>query len=150
MISNHQNRTTQQSDIKNHWQSDLDSMKKNGKYTQKTNGHTWKSPCSAPCPGLFPATLRSSVLSFLLQFKPPSLFLKTLRKTLHFLSQCCPPPLLCISDLHFQWSLLQPPFLSLFLSRLPAATFSATFSAATFFVPIFLQLQKVRLIPYGH
>ena len=84
---------------------------KNGKYT-KTNGHTWKSPFSALCPGPFLATLRSFVLSFLPKFSQYA-FLKTLRKTplrktLPSLNK--PPSLLSFFGSLLR-SLPQPPFL---------------------------------------
>ena len=136
-------------------------MKKNGKYTEKkkTNGHTWKSPFSAPCPGLFPATLSSSLLSFLLQFKPPSLSLKILKKTKKtppfptMLSS--PSPFLVLSFFFLSLYLgFAFPTISaaaafsatFFLSRLPATAFSAIFSVTTFSVSLLLQLQN----PYGH
>ena len=78
----------------------------------------WKSPFSAPCPGLFPATPCSSVLSFLLQFKPPVSFPQNSQKNpCPPLTMLSSPPssfflssLICISDLPFSRSLLQPSF----------------------------------------
>ena len=74
----------------------------------------WKSPFSAPCPVLFPATPRSSVLSFLLKF-PPYSFPQNSQKNSFVLPQCCPlqqvkpsAPLPCC---HLLRSLPQPPFL---------------------------------------
>ena len=114
---------------------------------KKTNGHTWKSPYSAPCPRLFLATLRSSVLSFLLQFNP-SLSLKTLREN-SFLSShnVVLPPLnsapLPLLFLLFFFGFAFPTIsatATFFATFSPAATFSsgATFSSATtFFVQSF-------------
>ena len=80
--------------------------KKNGKYTKKkTNGHTWKSPFSSPCPGLFPATLRSSVLSFLLQFNP-YYFPQNSQKNSSVLQICLSP---IFSKTSFLFLLLFPP-----------------------------------------
>ena len=99
---------------------------------KKTEDQTWESPFSAPCPRLFPATLRSSVLL------PPSVPPHTLslqklsEKLLRSFSR--KPPLFpgfssllfffvfpfSILDLPSQRSLPQPPFLC------------PTFSAATF------------------
>ena len=120
---------------------------------KKTNGHTWKYPYSAPCPGLFPATLRSSILSFLLQFNPYS-FPQNPQKNSSPLHHAVPSPFLFLSlYLRFAFPMISAAatfFLPHFLSRLPTATFPATFSAATFSVPLLLQLQKARLIPSGH
>ena len=65
-------------------------MKKKMENTQtKTNGRTSKSPFSAPCPRLFPATLRSSVPSFLLQFNHSYSFPKKPQKNSLLSPQCC-------------------------------------------------------------
>ena len=75
------------------------------------------------------------------QRKTPFLPLTLLFSLFPFsLFRICLPHDLCCSHI----------FYYLFLPRLPVAAFSATFSAATFSVPLLLQLQKARLIPYGH
>ena len=97
LISRHQNRTTQQVDMKNHWQSDLDSIKK------MENIHTKKQMV---IPGNLPSQLRVLDSSQQLHAplflassycSTPILFLKTPRKTLPFLPQCCLPPFSSVS-----------------------------------------------------
>ena len=103
-----------------------------------TNGHTWKSPFSAPCPALFSATLRLSVLSFLLQFHQYSFPQNPQRKLLR--SSPFSFPHLPFFSKHFSVLPLIPPwllffFLSLYLGFAfsmisTATTFSATSSVS--------------------
>ena len=107
---------------------------------KKTNGHTWKSLFSAPCPGLFPATLRSSVLSFLLQFNP-YYFPQNSQKNSSVLQICLSP---IFSKTSFLFLLLFPPPFSvsricLFNDLCCNHFFCFTPSATTFSAPLLLQ-----------
>ena len=136
--------------MKNHWESDLDSMKKKMEniQTKKTNGYTWKSPFSAPCPGLFPTTLHFSVLSFLLQFNQYLFFFfKTLRKTALSPSMLSPlpfrkPPLVSLS---FSSSHCICPFSSGF--AFPTISAAATFLHHTFCSHLFFSLIRAPWRP---
>ena len=120
-------------------------MKKKRKIYTKTNGHTWKSPFSAPCPGLFPTTLRSSVLSFLLRF-PPYSFPHFLSENSSVLLRCYLlsfPLFLRNTPPFFHWSsqakLRSPspplPFFLFFLSFYLGFAFTMISAAATFSLP---------------
>ena len=116
-------------------------MKKKWKIYKKTNGHTWKSPFSAPCPRLFPATLRSSVRSFLLQSNPYS-FPQNSQKTPPFFGFASPP--------FFR----KPPSLSFFFFLLPSLylgfAFSMISAATTFFASLLLQPPFLPHSFYNH
>ena len=137
-------------------------------HKKKTNGHTWKSPSSAPCPGLFPTTLHFSILSFLLQFYPYSFPQKSQKNSFVLLvsplklnSALSPSQKKLIFSLrNTSLFLLFFPFSFLYLGfAFPTISTAATFlqppflsrlPAATFSVSLLLQFQKTRLIPYGH
>ena len=146
--------------MKNHWESDLDSLEKKWERYKKTNGHTWKSPFSALCPGLFPATPCSSVLLPLPVFHTQYSFPKKKpqkNSPVHWsASMACPttlsampsPPTISAAATFSAPLLLQPPFL---LSHPHLLTACGTpFQKVPPRIKVLLQLQKARLIPYGH
>ena len=128
----------------------------------KTNGHTWKSPFLALCPGL--PSNSTLLCSQLLARVPPILFPSKLPENSSVLRICLSS---FFSKTSFPFLLLFPPPFSvsricLFNDLCCSHLFCLTPSAATFSargtplqkvpprVKVLLQLQKARLIPYGH